>query len=220
MDFVNFKKAVQDHFAELSKDAEHIYEVAVDKDVLWQLYLDSFPAGTNEIFRQRREFDCACCQHFIRAMGNVVFIKDCVVHTIWELSGLDEKFQAVADALDAFIKSQPIMNVYVSKFSKIGTDKNHETLPDGTVRTWDHLYLELPSKFVDKSNRSIGDIQGSYRDTRNVFLRSLDEINAAVRAKEVKDQREKIMAILADKQDQDLRSKTPEELQAMLNQLG
>lgn len=47
-----------------------------------------------------------------------------------------------------------------------------------------------------------------------------DEINAAVRAKEVKDQREKIMAILADKQDQDLRSKTPEELQAMLNQLG
>lgn len=176
MDFVNFKKAVQDHFAELSKDAEHIYEVAVDKDVLWQLYLDSFPAGTNEIFRQRREFDCACCHHFIRAMGNVVFIKDCVVHTIWELSGLDEKFQAVADALDAFIKSQPIMNVYVSKFSKIGTDKNHETLPDGTVRTWDHLYLELPSKFVDKSNRSIGDIQGSYRDTRNVFLRSLEEI--------------------------------------------
>lgn len=176
MDFVNFKKAVQDHFAELSKDAEHIYEVAVDKDVLWQLYLDSFPAGTNEIFRQRREFDCACCHHFIRAMGNVVFIKDCVVHTIWELSGLDEKFQAVADALDAFIKSQPIMNVYVSKFSKIGTDKNHETLPDGIVRTWDHLYLELPSKFVDKSNRSIGDIQGSYRDTRNVFLRSLEEI--------------------------------------------
>lgn len=176
MDFVNFKKAVQDHFAELSKDAEHIYEVAVDKDVLWQLYLDSFPAGTNEIFRQRREFDCACCHHFIRAMGNVVFIKDCVVHTIWELSGLDEKFQAVADALDAFIKSQPIMNVYVSKFSKIGTDKNHETLPDGTVRTWDHLYLELPSKFVDKSNRSVGDIQGSYRDTRNVFLRSLEEI--------------------------------------------
>lgn len=47
-----------------------------------------------------------------------------------------------------------------------------------------------------------------------------DEINAAVRAKEVKDQREKIMAILADKQDQDLRSKTPEELQAMLSQLG
>lgn len=176
MDFVNFKKAVQDHFAELSKDAEHIYEVAVDKDVLWQLYLDSFPAGTNEIFRQGREFDCACCHHFIRAMGNVVFIKDCVVHTIWELSGLDEKFQAVADALDAFIKSQPIMNVYVSKFSKIGTDKNHETLTDGTVRTWDHLYLELPSKFVDKSNRSIGDIQGSYRDTRNVFLRSLEEI--------------------------------------------
>lgn len=176
MDFATFKKALQDHFAELSRDADHIYEVAVDKDALWELYLNSFPAGTNEVFRQRREFDCSCCHHFVRAMGNVVFLKDCVVHTIWELSGLDEKFQAVADALDAFIKSKPIMNVYISKFSKIGTDKNHESLPDGTVRTWEHLYLELPSKFVDRSNKSIGDIQGSYRDTRNVFLRSLEEI--------------------------------------------
>lgn len=52
-----------------------------------------------------------------------------------------------------------------------------------------------------------------------VFVKQA-EVNEAVRAKEVKDQREKIMAILADKQDQDLRSKSPEELQAMLNQLG
>jgi hypothetical protein len=59
---------------------------------------------------------------------------------------------------------------------KIGTDKNFEQLENGEIIEWQHFYLELPDKFVDKSNRSEGDIMGSYRDTRNVFKRSLEEI--------------------------------------------
>ena len=37
--------------------------------------------------------------------------------------------------------------------------------------------MELPDRFVDRSSRSEGDIRGGYRDTRNVFKRSLDEID-------------------------------------------
>jgi hypothetical protein len=48
----------------------------------------------------------------------------------------------------------------------------------------------------------------------------LDEAKQAERAKENHDQKQKILGILAEKQDADLRNKTPEELQAMLNQLG
>ena len=47
---------------------------------------------------------------------------------------------------------------------------------DGKITEWQHFYLELPDKFIDKSNKSEGDIKGTYRDTRNVFKRSLDEI--------------------------------------------
>lgn len=176
MEFSKFKKAIQDHFTKLSETADHVYEVEVDKDALWNLYLDSFPAGTNEIYRQRREHDCSCCRQFIRAIGNVVFIKDAIVHTIWELTDLGTTFQPVADALDAYIKSHAVTDVYISKFAKIGTDKNHEQLPDNTVKTWEHFYLELPSKFVDKSQRSVGDLKGPFRDTKNVFKRSLEEI--------------------------------------------
>ena len=95
--FTNFKKAIQDHFAKLSETADHIYQVEMDKDELWNLYLNSFPDGTNEIYRERREYDCSCCRQFIRTIGNVVFIQDAIVHTIWELEGLGAKFQPVMD---------------------------------------------------------------------------------------------------------------------------
>ena len=48
----------------------------------------------------------------------------------------------------------------------------------------------------------------------------LEEAKLAERAKEAHDQKQKILGILAEKQDEDLRNKTPEELIAMLNQFG
>lgn len=176
MEFTNFKKAIQEHFAKMSEDAVHIYEVNVDKDELWELYLNSFPARTNTLYRVRLEYDCGCCRQFIRAIGNVVFIKDSVIHTIWELTDLGTTFQPVADALDAYIRAHAVTDVYISKFPKIGTNKNHELLPNGKVHTWEHFYLELPAKFVDKSGRSVESLKGPFRDTKNVFMRSLEEI--------------------------------------------
>ena len=55
--------------------------------------------------------------------------------------------------------------------------QNYEELENGQMKEWSHFFLELPDKFVDRSNRSEGDIKGGFRDTRNVFKRSLDEID-------------------------------------------
>lgn len=55
---------------------------------------------------------------------------------------------------------------------------------------------------------------------RHIVTVKLDEAKQAERAKEARDQKQKILGILAEKQDENLRNKTPEELQAMLNQLG
>lgn len=176
MEFKEFRNKIQEHFAEMTKDVTHLFEVEVDKDEMWNTYLDSYPAGTNEIFRKRREYDCSCCRQFIKGVGNAVTIKNNIVTTIWDLELGDEKFQPVANAMAAYIKSKPVTNIYVSKFEKIGTEYNFEQYEDGTMKRWEHFQITLPSKFVDQSGRSIGDIQGGFRDTRNVFKRSLDEI--------------------------------------------
>lgn len=175
MEFIQLKKMLQKNFERESKNVDCLFEVEVDKDELWNLYLDSFPAGTNEIYRERREYDCSCCRQFVKAIGNAVFVKDNKVSTIWDFETNDTTFQPVLNALSSYLKSKAVSDVYVSKLSKIGTNRNYEQLTD-RVKEWDHFYLELPNKFVDRSGRSEGDIKGTYRDTRNVFKRSLDEI--------------------------------------------
>jgi hypothetical protein len=173
--FMNFKMELQKHFDEMQKKADYLFEVNLDKGELWETYLNSFPAGTNKLYRKRTEHDCSCCRHFIKSIGNAVMIKDNQMHTIWELNLGDTTYQPVCDALDAFVKSHSVTDIYISKFDKIGTDFNFEEI-DGKSHQWDHFFLELPSKFVNRSSRSNEEVKGQFRDTRNVFKRSLDEI--------------------------------------------
>lgn len=174
-DFMKFKKALQNRFSNMQKDAAHLYEMDVDKDILWSTYLDSFPAGTNKMFRQRREYDCSCCRQFIKNIGAVVAIKDGKIYTLWEDVTDDAVYRPVCEALDTYVKAQKVKDIYISKFSKIGTDHNFEDM-DGKAHRWDHFFLELPSKYVNYSYSSNEEIKGQYRDTKNVFKRSLDEI--------------------------------------------
>lgn len=176
MEFTEMRDKLIQHFNEMVKDASHLFEVAVDKDEMWNLYLDSFPPGTNEIYRERREYDCSCCRHFIKTIGNAVVIKENVVHTIWDVSGVGTTFQPVADALSTYIKDHAVTDVYVSHEKKIGTERSLERLENGKVNSYDHFFLKLPDKFVFDKRRSAGDIKGGFRDTRNVFKRSLDGI--------------------------------------------
>ena len=176
MSFGEFKILFQKNFKELTKDASHLFEVELDKDVLWNLYLDSFLPEDNQIYRQRREYDCSCCRSFIRNIGNVVVIKDNQIKTIWDFKTGDTTFQPVIDALDKYVKSHVVSDVWISKLKKIGTDKNFEQLESGKVTEWQHFFLDLPSKFYDGSSRSEGEIKGNFRSTRDVFKGSLDKI--------------------------------------------
>lgn len=176
MEFNKLVKLMQVNFEKITNDAEILYEVDVDKDEMWNLYLDSFPEGTNNIFRTRREYDCSCCRHFIKSIGNVVTLVNGDKKSIWDIETNDPIFQPVMDALSNYIKSKDISNVYITKDQKIGTKSNIEVTPEGVTILWEHFYLELPRKFINTSTETIDSIKGEYRATKNVFLRSLNEI--------------------------------------------
>jgi hypothetical protein len=175
MEFKNFKEKMQNYFKEMTKDVDNLFVVNLDKDTLWDLYLDSFPPGTNKIYRERREYDCNACKHFIRRVGNVVAIKDNKINTIWGFDTGSKTFQPVVDALDSYVKSFVVTDVYVSPDKKIISDYNFENLENGDIHKWEHLYLEMPDKFVYKGSL-IGDKMNEYRTTKQVFKRSLEEI--------------------------------------------
>lgn len=178
MEFVQFNTLLQKNVKRITTDVDYLYVVDLDKDLLWNTYLDSFPPGTNEIFRERREYDCSCCRHFIKNLGAVVSIKNGVVHTIWDFQTKDDTYQPVIDALSALVKSRPIRDVFLTKDLKFGVAKSYESADDGKVITWDHFNAKLDKKFAFNGDKdTIGTMLGQYRDTRNVFERSVTEIS-------------------------------------------
>lgn len=178
--FRDFVKAIQKNLQQMSKDSSRLFTVNVDTEELYNLYLDSFPAGTNEIYRERREYDCSCCRHFIRDVGNVVSIKNGELHTIWGINPVsDDKYNVVAAALDAYVKQKAVSGVFLKKEKRIGTHENREMLPTGKINKYEHFFVDLPEICIFKEcygHTLEGDLS-QFRDVRNVFKRSLDEIS-------------------------------------------
>lgn len=178
--FKDFVKAIQKNLQQMSKDSSRLFTVNVDTEELYNLYLDSFPAGTNEIYREGREYDCSCCRHFIRDVGNVVSIKNGELHTIWGINPVsDDKYNVVAAALDAYVKQKAVLGVFLKKEKRIGTPENREMLPTGKINKYEHFFVDLPEICIFKEcygHTLEGDLS-QFRDVRNVFKRSLDEIS-------------------------------------------
>lgn len=191
MEFKEFKNLFQAHFSKMIENQTVLFVTDVEKDKLWDTYLNAFPEGSNQIFRERREYDCSCCRHFIKTFGNVVTVENNELVSIWDFEVNDEVFRPVINTLSTLIKNAPIRDVFVSKESAIGTDLNHEQLENGSVHTWEHFRINLPKQFVAHSDESKASLMGEKRDVRNVFKRSLEEIS--------KDSIETILDLIAQK---------------------
>lgn len=181
MQFSDFNATLRKNLDALLKDVDRVFVADIDKDTLWNLYLDSFPAGTNPVYRERREYDCACCRQFIKELGGLVVIKDGKKQTLWDFPGGTDlgHFAPVVVALDAYVKSLPIANVYLGVSQSVGTARNFEG-----DKAWEHYQFTLPKKFCFngpskprfKSEATLGTILGDIRTTRDVFQRSLEEL--------------------------------------------
>lgn len=176
--FHDLQAAMLENFEHLHSIYGTAFQTDAGKDDLWRVYLESFPANRNPIYRTRREHDCSCCRHFIKSIGGIVFIDDeQQVHTLWGFQIEDPDLQIVIDALDAYVKSRAVTDVYLSSFRSVGTKQSYENDGKGNVLTWEHFYLPLPDDMIHRGSKTIDTELSQRRDTVHVFGRSLDEIS-------------------------------------------
>lgn len=171
-EFHKFKEAVNNQFELMSKG--NLFTTGVSKEDVWDMYLSSFPEGTNPMFRTRTEHDCSCCKQFIRACANVVAIIDNKMVSIWDIN-IGGHYQVVADALSKLVKSQNIQNVFRHYDKNLGTDENRELLESNEVIIWKHFHYKLPEKFV-LSKRHIPTYLGEKQTNKDMLYRALTEI--------------------------------------------
>jgi hypothetical protein len=178
MDFNKFSDALSQQFHRMS--GHTLYKVDISKDAMWEVYLASFPEGTNPIYRERTVHDCQCCKHFIRRMGNVICYIDGVRHSIWDatpfMGDVDPAFVAVAYEMSTLLDDLPIREPFYHYEQQVGVYENHGQDADGEVETWNHFQVCLPASAVmDKDD--IATKVGKLRSTKDVFKRSLEDID-------------------------------------------
>ena len=164
--FNSIKKKVQDLFAEYAKQPEALFWADIDKDKVWEIYLNSFAQ------ENRQEHTCNCCKSFLRQFSGVVYIKDNKIHTIWDFDPQDEEYNAAIKNLADYVRSLPVTDIFLTEVTKCGTDKT----PDSKRNlVWQHFFFEAPKVCVIKKD-DIGAKLGTARDNKNVLQRSLNEI--------------------------------------------
>ena len=173
MDFSKFAKAAEAQFNKMAKN--DLFIMDVEKDLVWDKYLYSFPKGTNPIYLERTEHDCNCCKGFIRRIGNVVAVIDGKLVSVWDVE-VGGTYQIVADALSEMIKKSTIKDIFMIDEPKAGAEQTHQMLEDGKVKTWNHFFCEIPAKFV---TQEVATKKGETKSIQGVFKRGLDEIDIA-----------------------------------------
>lgn len=151
--FATFTKEVRDKFQELVDNHEVLYLTDVEKDDIWDMYLTSFPDGTNNIYKERREYDCNHCKQFLRPFGNVVAIKDGELISIWDVK-VPGYYQEVADKLSAFVKGSAIKDIFVNDYKNLGVATSEQKLDGASKIVWNHFSFTLPDSRVNESSQS------------------------------------------------------------------
>lgn len=174
--FNKFRSLVNKQFKFMEDNCEFLLTTEAPPDDLWKVYLDSFPEGTNPIFRERTEHDCQCCKQFIRRCGNVVAVDgNNELISIWDIVGAPDHYQKVADSLSSFVKKHQISNFFINDSKILGAEHNVQLLESGETLKFEHFCHKLPSKHV-RNKESIGGILSDAKSSYDVLKRGLEEL--------------------------------------------
>ena len=168
-DFKPFGAAVNKKLQQL---AQNELFVTINGDTLYEIYLASFPPGTNPMFRTKTEHDCQCCRNFIRNYGNVVALTREGLQSVWNVTGLEEPYQTVATAMNKAVTEHAITNLFRTEEKRYGAEATKMATETGPF-TWNHFWGDVALQHYTKTPDKA---RGDYRSAVDVFQRTLDTI--------------------------------------------
>lgn len=170
MNFVDFAKAVNTQFNKMAAENTNLYVMENGGDFYWNIYLFSFPQGTNPIYRQRTEHDCSTCRNFIKNIAHVVSIKDGVISTVWDNVQGDSHYAVVAKQMQQTVKAATVKGVFAVKEKRYGLERNFESDSNLSLIEWHHFWANIPNQYVKTSP---GEYKGIAESRVQVFARGL-----------------------------------------------
>lgn len=197
-----FQAKVQEQFNKMCSLGK-LFRVDIPGSKIWEIYLKSFVSDPKFRDPASSEHNCNNCNNFLKRYGNVVAIQDNKVISMFDVEAEDE-YIPVAKALSEAIRAAKIKEVFFETFDslnalpyevckrshskfRLGIEVNRKIYNQdeadkygvvrvGEVRTFEHLYLELPKNFVNMSGKSVEAIVGEYRDPKDLFQKAMEII--------------------------------------------
>ncbi len=151
-----------------------LFSVGHDNREFERVYLQTFPEGTNPVYKTNTEHDCSCCKNFIRNFGRVISIRNGKVMTVWDVSeNVPYPYNVVAETMAEFVRSQPIVGVFRTKETQYGAEQTKQLLENGQVHCWSHFWGKVAQKYrTNTPDKAIGE----YNAAIQVFRRGLTEL--------------------------------------------
>lgn len=172
MEFKQFADAVNKQFLKISETGV-LLKTQVPKEVLWETYQNSYSAEDNPIFRERRVHECNTCYNFIKKLGAIVSVNGDKLDTIWNIEGLTEPYQTVANTMHELVVNSNISAPFLTDEKLAGKEFNIEETEAGNIR-WDHFYADIDAAYISQTpSATIGEIESTVK----VFKRALDEFS-------------------------------------------
>lgn len=173
MNFKPFAQQVKDNFDSMS--TKPLYRTNVGLDEIKDIYLASFPVGTNPVYITNTEHDCTCCKSFIRNIGGLVNIVNGQIITIWDNITTGDAYEQVAQTMRDYVLSKPITSVFYASEKKYGQYQTTQSLPDGSTINWNHFNCEIPNHLF--KGDSVGELAGQHTTSASMLTESLSKFN-------------------------------------------
>lgn len=171
MNFKPFAQQVKDNFDSMS--TKPLYRTNVGLDEIKDIYLASFPVGTNPVYITNTQHDCTCCKSFIRNVGGLVNIVNGQIITIWDNITTGDAYEQVAQTMRDYVLSKPITSVFYASEKKYGQYQTTQSLPDGSTINWNHFNCEIPNHLF--KGDSVGELAGQHTTSASMLTESLSK---------------------------------------------